>query len=868
MKLRRLAQGCLTLTLLALAGLTAYGWLTWNQLDRQLEYGAEASALAQRAHQMNAAIDYAVLVHAEPTLLEELATDARRLGSELAELSESSARQGTVHLEEIARIAEALVERNDGQGGATAAPALRAASREFRIHHIGLTEALRRLQHGRSQTMLDELYGSLSAFIAVAVGFALLVMGISVLLQHRMSRPVQVLDAALGRVSRGHLDTRIPVDGDDEFGRLAVSFNRMAEQRQDAEARLADSEKRFRQLTEAIGEVFWLTDPDSQTLRYVSPAYETLWGRPVDALYARPDLWLEAVHADDREQVEQAKQQHSDGHYQAEYRIVRDDGSVRWIRDRSFPVRDPEGRVEGVAGVARDITESRKFQIMLGERVKELDCLYQVLELTISDRPVAEIAEHVSALLARSLLQPDQAMVRIEIEDQTWDSPAWNEPAEFLIEPIVVKTRTVGRVMVGYRHPPHGDEPAFVPEETSLVEGVAVHLGRMLTDRRMARSLARSDRLKAVGELTGGITHDFNNLLTVILGNAEMLGESLEERPELAELAGMIRSAAQRGAELTQRLLAFARRQALEPRAVDVNALIGNMEGLLTRTLGSDIALRFEFCEPAWPALVDPAQLESAVLNLCLNARDAMPGGGRLTLETSREQLDADYARPFDELEAGDYFMLAVSDTGQGIAPADLDRVFEPFFSTKANGSGLGLSMVYGLVKQSRGHIRVYSEPDQGTTIRLYLPRATSEQEAPAHTDPGEAAAGNGQTILLVEDDELVRAFARECLAGLGYCVVEAGDGPSALDQLEAHPEVELLFTDVIMPGGMSGKDLANEATARRPDLKVLYTSGYTENAIVHHGRLDAGVLLLSKPYRRDQLRQRLHQALTSAAPP
>ena len=382
--------------------------------------------------------------------------------------------------------------------------------------------------------------------------------------------------------------------------------------------------------------------------------------------------------------------------------------------------------------------------------------------------------------------------------------------------------------------------------------------------------LRRAQRLEAVGQLTGGVAHDFNNLLTVVLGNAELLAELNQDKPQQRKLAEMISAAAQRGAELTQRLLAFARKQALAPKVVALNPLVAGMDPLLRRTLGEHIEIELIRAAGLWPAQVDPGQLENALLNLCLNARDAMPAGGRLTLETANARLDADYAATHIDVQPGQYVMVAVSDTGSGIAPNDLKRVFEPFFTTKptGKGTGLGLSMVYGFVKQSAGHVAIYSEIGQGTTVRLYLPRASADEVAAPVDDCSVAAAeaqGGSGTILLVEDDADVRAFALSQLLAFGYTVIEAGDGPSALSILEQRSDIDLLFTDVVMPGGMSGRVLADAANRLHPQLRVLYTSGYTENAIVHHGRLDEGARLLGKPYRRSELDRAVRAALAEA---
>jgi PAS domain S-box-containing protein len=388
---------------------------------------------------------------------------------------------------------------------------------------------------------------------------------------------------------------------------------------------------------------------------------------------------------------------------------------------------------------------------------------------------------------------------------------------------------------------------------------------RDLTDKLAAEEqLRQSQKMDTVGQLTGGIAHDFNNILTVITGTIEILEDGVKDDPGLAEIAHMIDDAAVRGAELTQRLLAFARRQPLQPRVTDVNTLIVDAAKLLRPTLGEHVEIESVFEHDAWPALVDPSQLTTALINLALNARDAMPDGGKLVLETGNVQLDESYARTNAEVTPGPYVMIAVSDTGQGIPAALIDKVFDPFFTTKGvgKGTGLGLSMVYGFVKQSNGHIKIYSEEGHGTTIKIYLPRA-GEQAGEAVVAPPAAVEGGRETILVVEDDPLVRNYVAAQLASLGYTTLTAGNAAEALTRIDDGEAFDLLFTDVIMPGAMNGRQLADEAVRRRPGIAVLFTSGYTENAIVHHGRLDPGVLLLAKPYRKSDLAQMVRTALT-----
>jgi signal transduction histidine kinase/ActR/RegA family two-component response regulator len=379
--------------------------------------------------------------------------------------------------------------------------------------------------------------------------------------------------------------------------------------------------------------------------------------------------------------------------------------------------------------------------------------------------------------------------------------------------------------------------------------------------------IRQAQKMEAVGQLTGGIAHDFNNILTVIIGAIETLADAVADRPILAATAKLIDEAAMRGADLTARLLAYARRQPLQPRRVDVNALIVDSARLLRPALGEQIEIHSMLSDDASPALVDPTQLTTAILNLALNARDAMPSGGKLTLETRNVYLDAQYADMNNEVTPGRYVMIAVNDSGQGIPAALIEKVFDPFFTTKevGKGSGLGLSMVYGFVKQTGGHIKIYSEEGHGTTVKLYLPQTTgsarSETE-PVATLPIE---GGDERVLVVEDDALVRGHVVAQVESLGYATLSAGSATEALALLDKNPAIDLLFTDVIMPGPLSGRQLVAEALKRRPQLRVLYTSGYTENAIVHHGRLDAGVLLLVKPYRKSDLARMIRMALDKA---
>jgi CheY-like chemotaxis protein/two-component sensor histidine kinase len=379
--------------------------------------------------------------------------------------------------------------------------------------------------------------------------------------------------------------------------------------------------------------------------------------------------------------------------------------------------------------------------------------------------------------------------------------------------------------------------------------------------------------MEAVGQLTGGIAHDFNNLLTAIGGNLELLGRKLAAaEPNLVRYVEAAREAVRRAAGLTQRLLAFSRRQALQPAEVDPNKLVSGMSDLLHRTLGEHIDIEVVQATGAWKIFADANQLESALLNLAINSRDAMPDGGRLTIETANVQIDEGYVarEGLSDVKPGHFVLIAVSDTGKGMPSDVAQRAFEPFFTTKplGEGTGLGLSMVYGFVKQSGGHAKIYSEEGHGTTIRLYLPRATAA--APVAERPSTAMAesptGHGETILVVEDDPAVLAFEVEALTSAGYRVLEARNGREAIDLLSANAGIALLFTDVVLAEGMNGREVADRALAINPKIKVLYATGYTKNAIVHHGRLDQGVDLLSKPFTTNDLLRRVRRILAQAA--
>lgn len=636
------------------------------------------------------------------------------------------------------------------------------------------------------------------------------------------------------------------------------AFQDITAQRQ-AEASLERSEQRFRQLADAMPMIVWTADSDG-TVDYASQALRGYTGI-LEPQSHPSQIWNTLLHPDDRDPCTTVWMEsvRTGQPYKFEFRLRRHDGDYRWHLVQAISIRGEGGEIVKWYGTAIEIHDQKQ----LAHEARQLAQRFNTTLESITDAFITLDRHWRFTFInhrAEQLLARDRA--------DLFGRVIWDEFPQIVSTTFEQQFRSAiqfGR-SVKFRE-------FYAPLNLWLdvraypsSEGLATYFQDISDRIVLEEKLHQAQRLEAVGQLTGGIAHDFNNLLTVILGNAELLSETLETDPQLHPLAAMISSAAQRGAQLTQRLLAFARRQALEPQAVNLNQLIASMDGLLRRTLGAHIDIEMVQGAGLWSALVDPAQLESAVLNLCLNARDAMPQGGRLTLETANMHLSQDYANQHVEVVPGQYVMVAVSDTGTGIPPQYLKQVFEPFFTTKAKGkgTGLGLSMVYGFIKQSGGHIKAYSELGQGTVIRMYLPRFWGGVE-PQPRRPETARdviSGRSELILLVEDDELVQRYAHDQLIDLGYRVLAVTNGPAALEMIRQRDDIDLLFTDIVMPGGMSGRDLADQAVQIRPQLKLLYTSGYTENAIVHHGRLDPGVQLLSKPYGRAELSQKIRDVL------
>ena len=528
------------------------------------------------------------------------------------------------------------------------------------------------------------------------------------------------------------------------------------------------------------------------------------------------------------------------------------------------PIRSLAGEIVGVSKIARDTTETIRTQTALSQEIEERRRVFETSQdlILVTDTKGNFVQVSPSSMTILGY-RPEEMIGHSAIE--------FIHPDDLDSTRAEMRAARRGRQMRNFetRYVSKDGESVTLTWMGTWSEPVRRHffVGRDLTEKQEAEARLRQvQKMDAVGQLTGGVAHDFNNILTVITGTIGILAEAIADRPELVSIAKLIDDAAERGAQLTRHLLAFARKQPLQPREVDVNLLMVETAKLLHPTLGEQIQISPTLAEDAWTALVDPSQLTTAVLNLALNARDAMSDGGKLVLETRNVYLDDGYASMHSEVAPGNYVMIAVSDTGSGIPAANLERVFDPFFTTKeiGKGTGLGLSMVFGFVKQSGGHIKIYSEEGHGTTVRIYLPRSSglhlTETEAMATSD----IRGGHEVVLIVEDDPMVRQYVITQIRSLGYTTLDAANASEALEIIDNNANIELLFTDVIMPGRMNGRHLVDEALRRRPALKTLFTSGYTENAIVHHGRLDSGVLLLAKPYRKSELARMIRLALGS----
>ncbi len=637
---------------------------------------------------------------------------------------------------------------------------------------------------------------------------------------------------------------------------------------------LRASETQFRTLAESMPGFVYITDAAFNNI-YVNPQFSHYTGLPVADILGQG--WKSFMYPEDLAGVVEvlAAAAARGTMYELECRLRRHDGVYRWFLARSIPTKAETGEISAWIGSVTDIDDRKQaeaeivdtnvmLEALVAERSRELDRIFRLSTdlLAVADfagnyvsvspaweqitgRPVAE------ALSSNYIdfVHPDHvAKAATDFADLHAGKPVWCENR--------------------YRRA-DGTYRWLSWRAVSMVEEQRIYaVARDITvEKDRDEQLRQSQKMEVVGQLTGGIAHDFNNLLTIIMGSLELLQRGLGTTD--AKTVRRIESAmegARRAAALTHRLLAFARRQPLEPKPIEPNRLVGGMSDMLHRVLGEHIALEIVSAVGLWRVQADVNQLENSILNLAVNARDAMPEGGHLTIETQNVFLDETYAQARGDVTPGQYVMIAVTDTGTGMTADVREKVFEPFFTTKpqGHGTGLGLAQVYGFIKQSDGHVMIYSEPGQGTSVKLYLPRLRGEvveEKRPSVSLPAESPS-RGETILVVEDEENVRNFSVEVLEDSGYHVVSAENAAAALRILDEVADVDMLFTDVVLTGTMNGRVLANEVMARRPGTAVLFTTGYTRNAIIHHGRLDDGIDFIGKPFTASALSQMVRKVL------
>ena len=638
-------------------------------------------------------------------------------------------------------------------------------------------------------------------------------------------------------------------------------------ERKRAEQTIRERDERLRQLVENISEVFFVMDAEYRETLYISPAYEKVWGRSCASLYANPPSFLEPVVPEDMGRVvgnfAQIRQGEDAG--EIEFRVAQPNGHVRWVLAHAVPVRNERNQVYRIVGVALDVTKRKEALAAVAASEQRLRTLFETVNLIVLGLDARGIVEYVNPFFLELT-----GYTRHEVIGKSW--------FEFLPKGQRSKMEAVFHELMGGEVRSHyenaivtkaGQERMIAWNNTVSQDPLGrptgtLSIGEDITERhQLERQLRQAQKMEAIGRLAGGVAHDFNNVLTAIFGYVDLLQEDFPDDSPTRQDLGEIRKAAERASGLTRQLLAFSRQQVLEPIVLNLNDLIDDFEKMLRRVIGEDIDLRLAPAGDLGNVRVDPGQVQQVLMNLVVNARDAMPTGGTLTIETANAELTEEYAKLHQPVTPGSYVMVAVSDTGTGMDPEVQARIFEPFFTTKekGKGTGLGLSTVYGIVKQSSGYVWVYSERDRGTTFKIYLPRIDAPARAPAPPREAKRLAGT-ETILLAEDDDMLRPLARELLAKLGYTVLEAANADEALALARKYDgPIQLLVADVVMPGP-SGRELARRLAVTRPDTKVLYVSGYTDDAIVHHGMLEAGLNFLQKPFTAQTLARRVRDVL------
>jgi PAS domain S-box-containing protein len=646
-------------------------------------------------------------------------------------------------------------------------------------------------------------------------------------------------------------------------GRLLHHSIRYAIERKGAQRALNEREERFRQIAENIHEVFFIVDASFHEALYISPAYERVWGRPCQSVYDDPRSILDGVLPSDRNRVldDIVRVQRGGTSEGVEFRVARPDGEVVWVLAHITPIQDDAGRVQRIAGVALDITRRIQAERAVHESEQRLRTLFETVNLIVLGLDVQGRVDYVNPFFLRLT-----GYTAEEVSGRAWVKNFLPEHAR----PAV--TAALGEV-TGLEADPHfrnailtrdGSERTISWHNTIVrdADGRVVgtlSVGEDVTEHELLeKQFRQAQKMEAIGRLAGGIAHDFNNLLTVITGYSDLLLAVLPSANPNRQDVEAIGEAAGKAASLTRQLLAFSRQQVLAPSVLSLNEVVRDAERMLHRLIGEDVHLTATLAPDLRPVRANAGQLEQVLLNLAVNARDAMPDGGTLSIETANVELSEGYAKEHLGEDPGPHVMLAVSDTGGGMDAATQARIFEPFFTTKpvGKGTGLGLATVYGIVEQSEGSVWVYSEPGQGTTFKIYLPEAAgvqAESERAARTP----VPGGSETVLLVEDAAPVRAVARQTLERHGYAVIEAPSPEVALELVTRTPQtIHLLLTDVVMPG-MNGRQLATRIASERPDTRVLLRAGVLEH----------GSPYLQKPFTPEGLARKVRDVLDDPVP-
>jgi PAS domain S-box-containing protein len=633
---------------------------------------------------------------------------------------------------------------------------------------------------------------------------------------------------------------------------------------------LRKSEEQFRLITHTIDDIFYIFDAESETAIYLSPAFERIWGYPVEEVLNKIDPFILPIHPDDLEKVmswgptlASTKKPLS-----YEYRIVRADGSIRYIWDQGYPILGKDGAVKFFVGTGRDVTEWRLAEMALRESEQYLNNLINCLgdPIFVKDRNhnlglVNEAFCAFSGMKREDLIGTTGFQgFPSEMAQSLWD----DEEKVFLTG----KERQTEDVILDGQ----GNYRTLMTKKTLLKdkdgnEQLLLAVRDISEYKRLEAQFLQSQKMEAIGVLAGGVAHDFNNLLNVINGYSELILDDLQAEDPLRQDIEQIRDAGQRATSLTSQLLAFGRKQILQPEIIDLNLVISQMNSMLRRMIGEDIDFATDPMSGLGKIHADPSRIQQIIMNLVVNARDAMPNGGKLTVETQNIDFKEPYIKDHPVATPGAYVMLAISDNGTGMDAKTKEHIFEPFFTTKAKGkgSGLGLATVYGIVKQSNGYIWVYSELGKGSTFKIYFPRVDEEQSGAAAPKIKKSGYIGSETILVVEDERSVRTLTVRILKDNGYHVLEAANGLEAIRIAREFPgELHMIITDVIMPG-MSGKTMATQIKAERPKIRSLYISGYTDNAIVHHGILDSDVAFLQKPFSIEGLARKVREVLDAA---